>query len=95
MTQNKMELHPRLTISQQMTIDKLKDKKVPLVRMDGGFWTYEGCPSKTEHSENGDYQCPDWWIAINTVRVLERYGLLIRTNKYIEEWRDNRVLKEG
>ena len=65
--------------------------KRPLIRMAGGFWTYEGSEVKPENLSQGIAAIPVWYIGTNTVRAMEKKGLLKRTNKYQEAWRDNRI----
>lgn len=95
----------KLSPTQQSVLDKLRDphlravlgKAPTLYRVPGGFWTYRGCMSKTgAHRmgiDNDDrHSIPDWSVTIQTVRAMERAGLLRRLNVHREEWRDERGL---
>lgn len=57
-----------------------------------GFWTYKGCPADAAPRSSA----PAWWVTngIQSIRSMERLGLLRRTNVYKEEWRDERALTE-
>ena len=59
-----------------------------LVRWPGGFWTH---PQAREVRPG----VPDWSIGVQTVRSMERAGLLVRAGEHPEEWRDPRVLARG
>ena len=78
----------KLSKTQQQVVDTLRRTGAPLVRVPGGFWTYQGCPV----SRPG---IPEWWVSVPTVRALERLGVLERTNQFPEEWRDSRKLAEN
>lgn len=71
--------------TQQQVIDKLTETGSHLVRLHGGFWTYDGCGL----NERG---IPAWWISTGTVMAMERKGLLVRTGFYVEDWKDHRAL---
>jgi hypothetical protein len=77
----------RISENHKAVLDKIGD--LPLVRMTGGMWTYQGCPTHKGGFTGMDI--PDWHVGTNTVRAMERHGLLKRTNKYPEEWIDSRV----
>lgn len=55
-----------------------------LVRRPGGFWT-------TPNAGTNKYGAPFWYVSVQTVRAMERKGLLRRTHELPEEWRDPRV----
>ncbi len=84
-----MTKQSKISETQQVVIRILTTHSKPLVRLPGGFWTYEGC--HTEHNIRG-YDVPDWYIDIKTIRAMENKGLLTRVHKYPEEWRDERIL---
>lgn len=76
-----------LSKTQQQVLRKLQDHApAVLVRRPGGFWTWDGCPADVRG-------VPAWWVTVQTVRALERLGVLERTNRYQEEWLDSRQLK--
>lgn len=75
----------KLSATQKNTIDTLHRNGGRLVRLAGGFWTYDGCAMERDN-------VPEWWVSVGTVRVLERHGLLVRANEDHEEWRDARLL---
>lgn len=90
---------------QQKAIAYLRENGGILERWPGGFWTVPGTPSSrksfayvegpgmTPDGPQGQ-AVPDWYIGTNTVRALEKKGVLERMNVYPEEWRDSRRLKE-
>lgn len=59
----------------------------PMVRRRGGFWTYRGCANKP-----GDRWVPIWWVGVQTIRAMEKHGLLVRLHVHADEWRDSRGL---
>lgn len=59
----------------------------PISRLPGGFWSIEGTPERRPG-------VPSWSTGVQTVRSLEERGLLERTNRYPEEWRDDRRLTQ-
>lgn len=59
-----------------------------LERWPGGFWTMPGMAT----DERG---VPAWWVGAQTVHAMDRRGLLRRTGRYPEEWRDDRELTEA
>lgn len=66
-------------------MDQLIAQKAVLVRLPGGFWTYQGCPTN-------DRGVPAWWVSTGTVQSMEAKGRLQRTGRYPEAWRDDRTL---
>jgi hypothetical protein len=58
-----------------------------LHRVEGGFWTYDGCGVNAAG-------IPNWWVSWQTVRAMERKGLLARSWFYVEEWKDHRGFPE-
>ena len=55
----------------------------------GGYWTCQGVTLDPN-------DVPVWYIGSHTVRAMEAQGLLQRTQRYPEEWRDDRkVTLEG
>ena len=71
--------------TQQAVIDTLTLVGRALVRVDGGFWTWDGCPV----NEAGH---PTWWVPVQTMRAMEVRGWLQRDWYYVEEWKDHRSL---
>lgn len=77
----------KLSPTQQGVLDTLTEQhQSRLIRVQGGFWTYPTCPRK------GDGTIPTWWVDVRTVRAMEKAGLLVRVNEFVEEWRDTRAL---
>lgn len=71
--------------TQQQVILKLGETGAFLYRLAGGFWTYDGCPVDAAG-------IPKWWVSWQTVRAMDRKGLLWRSRFYAEAWRDHREL---
>jgi len=71
--------------TQLQVIAKLGETGSFLVRVQGGFWTYDGC------GLNGAGH-PNWWVTWQTVRAMETKGLLVRSWFYTEAWKDHRHL---
>lgn len=79
---------PRLSRAQREVMAKLATAQPPVLqRWPGGFWTTPGIA--TEANRPG---VPVWWTGIATVRALETLGLLVRAERHLEEWRDDRRL---
>lgn len=77
-----------LSKTQAGVVSKLAEQQGRrLVRVPGGFWTVADVAVPP-------YGVPTWWVTIQTVRALEKKGVLVRTNEFPEEWRDTRVLAE-
>lgn len=74
--------------TQQGVIDKLRETHAVLVRVPGGFWTFDRCDVNAAG-------IPAWWVTWQTVRAMERQGLLQRTGRFTESWRDDRALVES
>ena len=83
----------RVSSTQLEVILKLTEPGSPgvLERWPGGFWTVPG--AAFEH--RGGYDVPAWHTGTQTVRSMERHGLLRRTGRYPEEWKDDRELTEA
>lgn len=75
----------KVTPTQQEVIAKLGETGKALTRVSGGFWTYDGCGI-------GAAGIPNWWVTLQTVRAMEKKGLLVRTGYYVEDWKDDRAL---
>lgn len=71
--------------TQQQVIEKLGETRSFLYRVGGGFWTYDGCGISAAG-------IPEWWVSWQTVRSMERKGLLVRSWYYVEDWKDHRDL---
>lgn len=74
-----------VTPTQLQVIAKLAETGSFLVRLPGGFWTYDGCGI----SGGG---IPNWWVGTATIRAMEKKGLLARDGFYVEDWKDHRSL---
>lgn len=75
-----------LSKTQLQVLRKLQEHApAALVRRAGGFWTWDGCPSDVRG-------VPAWWVTVQTVRAMERQGVLQRANR-LPEWCDDRILK--
>ena len=70
---------------------QLRKAGTKLVRWPGGFWTYDGCPSRTDLIDFGN-EVPEWYTTLQTIRAMERRGWLVRTQVHPEEWRDERTV---
>lgn len=79
-----------LSKTQADVVAKLTEHQAVLVRWPGGFWTYEGCPAKPGDARND--AVPEWWVTVQTVRALDRAGVLVRLGRHPEEWQDARAL---
>lgn len=75
----------QVTSTQQDVIVQLATTGACLVRLQGGFWTTAGRPANAAG-------IPDWWVSWQTVRAMERKGLLVRMHTFQEDWRDSRGL---
>lgn len=75
----------RATLTQQQVIAKLAETGSFLQRVEGGFWSYDGCGTDARG-------VPNWWVTWQTVRAMERKGLLVRSWYYVEDWKDHRHL---
>lgn len=83
----------KLSATQHAVIERMLETGQPLERWRGGFWTIKGCPYTLRRDAVGDmYRSPDWHVGTNTVKAMERAGLLKRANVHGEEWRDERIL---
>lgn len=72
---------------QRQVIEKLYETRSSMVRLQGGFWTYDGCGVNAAG-------IPMWWVKTITVMAMDRAGLLVREDFYAESWRDHRSLPE-
>lgn len=59
---------------------------LPLVRYPGGFWTIRNTPRDSRGVPEG------FTVNIQTVRAMEKKGLIERDEFFREEWRDHRSL---
>jgi hypothetical protein len=72
----------------------IKDGR-PIFRFPGGFWIVEEPTSKNVWGAPLDAEGNSVWsTGIQTIRAMETRGLLQRTNKWPEEWRDERVITD-
>jgi hypothetical protein len=74
--------------TQRAMIAHVKEHGGKIIRKPGGFWHAEGAPMDAKG-------IPEKWVQIQTVRALERKGVLERTNEHPEEWKDSRRLVES
>lgn len=72
---------------QRTVIEKLYETQSFMVRLPGGFWTYDGCGVNATG-------IPMWWVQTRTVMAMDGAGLLVREDFYAESWRDHRSLPE-
>lgn len=79
---------PNITPTQARVLHEMRDG-AEIGRWPGGFWTTQSPPSNCYGSNWG---APEWSVDVRTVRAMEAKGLLKRTNKLKEEWRDPRVM---
>lgn len=75
-----------ISATQRGVLAKLGETGANLVRLPGGFWTYEGCPVDARG-------VPTWWVTWPTVRALERKGRVVRVGACAEAWKDARRLR--
>jgi hypothetical protein len=78
------------SLTQLEVIEKLTEAGSDgvLERWPGGFWTTPGM-------ERESHGWPVWSVTVQTVRAMERLGLLRRLHRYPEEWRDDRELTDA
>jgi hypothetical protein len=78
----------KLSQTQRDVLEKLEQNPgARMVRVSGGFWTYSGCPGL-----GATRMLPNWSVTVQTIRAMEKLGLLRRANIHPEEWRDERAL---
>jgi hypothetical protein len=79
-----------LSLTQLEVIEQLTEPGSPgvLERWTGGFWTLPGMARES-------HGWPVWSTTVQTVQAMERKGLLRRTYRYPEEWRDDRELTKA
>jgi hypothetical protein len=53
-----------------------------LIRLAGGFWTYDGCPRRAHDG------VPEWYVGATTVQAL-----VIRNELSYTEWKEGRGFK--
>ena len=71
----------------QLNVLRMIERGEVLQRWDGGFWTTD---TKVKN------MVPSWWTTVRTIKAMENRGWIIRLNKFMESWRDHRVItKEG
>lgn len=49
-----------------------------LVRMKGGFWTYDGCPMKHYPLCIDPFDAPTWSVTVQTVNAMRKRGWIQR-----------------
>ena len=59
----------KLTETQQKTLAAMREHDGELVRLTGGFWTWRDCPRVK-------LGVPSWYCDMNTLRALEKRGLV-------------------
>lgn len=75
----------------------LREHDAALVHWPGGFWTWDGCDMQRFHELATGARTdavPTWWVGIQTVRGLERLGLIARVGRHPQEWKDARALTD-
>jgi len=86
------------SLTQLEVIEKLTEPGSDgvLVRWDGGFWAPTGTPWQWQKDIGHEaYRLPQWSTTVQTVRAMERKGLLRRLYRHPEEWRDDRQITEA
>lgn len=72
-----------LSATQQRVLDEMVASRRPLVRWPGGFWVLQG--TEAEHRPGFNVPVPvGWFVTVQTVRAMERQGLLVRTHEFPE-----------
>ncbi len=66
-----------------------------LRRYPGGFWTTTSATWRHVPLASRPFDAPDWSVTVQTVRSMEKRGLLRRAGRYAEEWRDDRELTDA
>ena len=78
----------KLSDYQRAFLERLVSLRVDrLIRFSGGFWSYPEAPLDKRGAPP-----PGLWVDVRTIRALEKAGLLVRLNRFPEEWRDERGL---
>jgi len=89
----------KLSPEQQRVLDYVREHTGVLVRLRGGFWTTPDTEVVSmrmmQGRHSGNYDVPWWSTSFATVRALERKGVLMRCQKHLEPWRDDRRLVEA
>lgn len=86
---------PAVSLAQLEVIEKLTEPGSDgvLVRWDGGFWAPPGTPWQWQKDIGHEaYRLPQWSTTVQTVRAMERKGLLRRLYHHPEDWRDPRQI---
>lgn len=80
--------------TQLQTLERMKDGQ-PIHRLPGGFWIVGEAASADAWGvplDAEDKRIPS--VSVNTIRSLEGQGLIKRTMKFPQEWRDERVITD-
>jgi hypothetical protein len=75
----------KMTKTQTEVVRQMVEAGADLVRIPGGFWTTRGAVLNGRGA-------PEWSVQVQTVRAMERAGVLVRANEFPEEWRDTRKM---
>jgi hypothetical protein len=89
---------PAVSLAQLEVIEKLTEPGSDgvLVRWDGGFWAPTGTPWQWQKDIGHEaYRLPQWSTTVQTVRAMERKGLLRRLYHHPEDWRDPRQITDA
>jgi hypothetical protein len=76
----------KLSKTQTEVVRRLKETGKPLQRWPGGFWTTEQPPAAMNKP------APEWWCGTQTVRVLERVGVIVPKDQKRDWWKQHYVL---
>lgn len=76
------------TPEQTRVLEYLRAHGGILVRRPGGFWTTPDAKGQ----QVAMTMVPDWYTTVQTVRAMGKKGLLVRANRWREDWRDDWLL---
>ncbi len=79
-----------ITPFQRKILKEMLSSSGHIFRTPGGFWVTD--PSRNVETEPLVDNVRRTWCDVQTVRALERRGLIERVNQFPEEWRDTRKL---
>ena len=82
----------KLNPVQRVVLEHMKDGK-PIIRFPGGFWIVDTPAGKDKWGVPLDAKGGTLWhTGVQTIRAMEKRGWIQRTNKWPEEWRDERTI---
>jgi hypothetical protein len=97
-----VKVAPKLSAEQARVVAYLREHGGQLTRWPGGFWTTPDTRlpggSRIDRVDGYRYElhgAPVWYTSTQTVRAMERKGVLARTHTFTQEWCDTRTLVEG